>query len=93
MESQTKPPSAEAKAPIWEVITQKIQAIHNSTLTNPPITQKSLNRMMQAWEEKLSGKLAMMVSTINLNMDKCVEAAIDILKVQTASIATTMGAV
>lgn len=46
---------------------------------------------MQAWEEKLDGKLAMMVSTINLNTDNCVEVATDTLKVQTVSIAMAMG--
>ena len=41
---------------------------------------------------KLDGKLAMMVSTINLNLDKCEEAATNILKVEFPSTTTTMGA-
>jgi hypothetical protein len=45
---------------------------------------------MQAWEEKFDGKLVMMMSTINLNMDKSMEAATNILKVQIASIATAI---
>lgn len=47
---------------------------------------------MQAWEEKFDGKLVTMLSTINLITDKCVEAAINTLKVQIASIATAIGA-
>ena len=47
---------------------------------------------MQAWENKLDGKLAMMVLVINLNTEKCVQAAFDTLKVETASIANAMGA-
>ena len=66
--------------------------MHNSILANPPITEKSFNHTMQAWVEKFDGKLVMMVSTINLNTDKSMEAATDILKVQIASIATAMGA-
>ena len=66
--------------------------MHSSALTNPPITEKSLNRTTQTWEEKLDGELATMVSTNNVNMDKCVEVAIDTLKVKTINIATAMGA-
>ena len=71
----------------------KNQAMHNSTFTNPPIIKKNFNRAMQAWENKFDGKLAMMVLVINLNTEKCVQAAFDTLKVETASIANAMGAI
>ena len=80
------------QAPTREAIAQKIQAMHNSVLTNPPITKKSFNRKMQVWEEKLHGKLATIVSTINLNMGKCMEVATATLKVQTACITMAIGA-
>ena len=57
-----------------------MQAMHISTLTNPPIIKKLLNRTMQVWEEKLDGKIAILVSPINLNTDKWVEEAMDTLK-------------
>lgn len=67
--------------------------MHNSALTNPPIiTKKNFNCTMQAWEKNLDGKLAMMVSTINLDIDKCVEVTIDILKFQTPSTTIAIGA-
>ena len=66
--------------------------MHNSIFTNPPITDKSFNCTMPTWEEKLDGKLATMLSTMNHNMDKCVEAATDKIEVQTASITTVVGA-
>ena len=37
---------------------------------------------MQDWEEKVDGILAMMLSTMNVNMDKRVEATTNKLKVQ-----------
>lgn len=64
-----------------EEIAQRIQAMYSFALTNPPMIEKSFNYTIQTWEEKLNGKLAMVVSTINLNMDKCMEAT-DTLKVQ-----------
>lgn len=57
-----------------------MQAMHISTLTNPPINEKLLNRTMQVWEEKLDGKIVILVSPINLNTDKWVEEAMDTLK-------------
>ena len=42
---------------------------------------------MQALVEKFDEKIAMMVSTHNLNKDKCVEEANNTLTFQTASIA------
>lgn len=52
-----------------EVIAQKIQAMHNSALTNPSITDKNFNCTMPTWEEKLDGKLATMMSTIKHSME------------------------
>ena len=51
-----------AQAPIRKTIAQKIQAMHNSALTNLPITKKSFNCTMQPLEKKLDGKLVTMVS-------------------------------
>ena len=45
-----------AQAPTRKVIAQTFQAMHNSTFTNPPITRKSFNCTMQAWEEKFDKK-------------------------------------
>ena len=73
------------------MIAQKIQAMHNFALTNPPITVNNFIHTMQAWE-KLNEKLVMMVPTINLNMGKCKEATTDTLKVQTTSITMVMEA-
>lgn len=66
--------------------------MHNSTLTNPHITEKLFTYTMQAWEEKLDGKIAMMVSIINLDTYKGMHVATNTIKVQIASISTGMGA-
>lgn len=42
-----------------------------------PVIEKHLNHSMQDLEEKLNRKFAMMVFTINLNIDKRVEMAFD----------------
>lgn len=55
-----------AQAPTREAITQKMQAMQNSTFTNPPINKKLLNQTMKVWTEKLSGKIVTMVFFINI---------------------------
>ena len=69
------------------MITPKFQAMRTFALINPSIIEKNFNHTMQALVEKFDEKIAMMVSTHNLNKDKCVEEANNTLTFQTASIA------
>ena len=80
-----------AQAPPREAIAQKIQAMTNAATTNPPITEKYLNRTMQEWEERLDGKFATMVSTINLNTDRRTEEATDKIITQANNLHAIVG--
>lgn len=54
-----------------------VQAMHNATTSNMPVSKKYFNYTMQTWEEKLNNKYTMMVSSINLITNRSMEATSD----------------
>ena len=62
-----------AQTPVREAIADKIQAMTNTTNSNPALTEKYLTKTMKEFEDKLDEKFGTLTTTINNHTDRRLE--------------------
>jgi len=81
-----------AHAPVREVLAQKAQAMHNTAVSSPLLSEKNFNKTIKDLVATVDDKLTTLTNNINLNTDKRIEASMETLTTHATNMHNVMSA-
>ena len=81
-----------AHAPVREVLAQKAQAMHNTAVSSPLLSEKVFNKTIKDLVATVDDKLTTLTNNIKLNTDKRIEASTESITTHATNMHNVMSA-